>query len=177
MALETLWIAWKRHQHRLGYVLIGVLLFAAGWQLGRTTSPYYAASPIVFQEAPGVAADANNGSPEALVALRDAGLKKETASAQVAAATTVSPIPVGEGTATSSTSPLPPPQTPPQTGGETNAKMFAGSKNSNLYHHKDCPSVSSIKEENIIWWPSKEAAEAAGYKPSKCTEEKLSNTN
>lgn len=149
MALESLWVTWKRHQHRLGYILIGILLFAAGWQLGRTTSPYYAASPIVFQEAPGVAATDNNGSPEALVALRDAGLNKNNAPAQVAAAATASPSPIDQ-------------------------KMFAGSKNSSLYHHKDCPAVASIKPENIIWWSTKEAAEAAGYKPSKCTEEKLS---
>ncbi len=165
MSFESLWVTWKRYQHQLGYVIIGLLLFAAGWQLGRTTSPYYAASPIVFQEAPGVAADANNGSPEALVALRDAGLKKDTASPQVAAATTTSPSPaVGL-----------PAEASAQAEGETNTKLFAGSKNSNLYHHKDCPSVGSIKEENIIWWPSKEAAEAAGYKPSKCTEEKVGN--
>lgn len=174
MALETLWVFWKRHQHQAGYFIIGILLFAAGWQFGRVTSPYYASHPIVFQEAPGTSPDANAGSVEALVALKEAG----EGSAQVAAAITTSPEPsMGESILPSSTTtPLPPPQTPPPAGGETPDKIYVGSKNSDLYHYKTCSSASRIKEENQIWWPTREAAEAAGYKPSKCTID-LNTTN
>jgi len=169
MSLASLWVTWKRHHQRIGYGVVGLLLFAAGWQAGRVTSPYWASHPIVFEEAPGVT---NNGSAEALGALQEAGLiksqtaqeeqQKGSATAEVAAATTASPtLLVGE------TTPL---RSAPE------ERIFVGSKNSNLYHHKDCSSAKRIKEENQIWWPTKEAAEAAGYTPSQCTTEKLNNT-
>lgn len=145
MNLTSFWVIWKRNQQRLGYVLVCLMMFAAGWQAGRVTSPYYASNPIIFQEAPSSSAGANNGSSEALIALRDAGLNN-SAPPQIAAAHTMSPSP---------------------------SAMFAGSKNSNLYHHKECPNARQIKQENIIWWTTREAAEAAGYKPSKCTQEKF----
>lgn len=45
---------WFRKYHKQGGLVLAFLLtFAAGWQLGRVMSPYYAAHPIVFQEAPG----------------------------------------------------------------------------------------------------------------------------
>jgi hypothetical protein len=138
MSLTSLWITWKRYQHKIGYIVVGILLFAAGWQTGRVTSPYYAANPIVFEEAAGVT---NNGSPEALLALQEAGLGNERVAesvqqsdspvAEVAAAVTISPTTqVGED------SPLP----------STEARLYVGSKNSNLYHHKDCPCAKRIKE-------------------------------
>lgn len=159
MSLESLWVMWKRHHHQTGYLIVGLVAFAAGWQLGRVTSPYYAAHPIVFQAAPGEAVKENNGSAEALVALQKAGQQEGAAPTQVTAARTIEPtLPVGEGT--------------PKSQGEEQ-RMFAGSKNSSLYHHKECPGWRRIKEENIRWWPTRAAAEAAGYKPSKCTQEML----
>lgn len=50
---------------------------------------------------------------------------------------------------------------------------FVGSKNSDKYHHPDCPSARQIKTENEVWFNSREHAEAAGYVPSACTKEKL----
>lgn len=140
MALESLWVLWKQHRHRAGQATAALLLFAAGWQTGRVMSPYYAASPIVFQESPATPAGANTGSAEALVTLQEASPQ---------------PLVAGE-------------STPPATSG-----LFVGSKNSNLYHHKDCPSAKQIKNENQIWWPDAESAEAAGYSPSKCTQNRL----
>lgn len=156
MSLASLWVTWKRHQHQIGYILVGIVLFAAGWQTGRVTSPYYASNPIVFEESANMPAAANTGSTEDLIALQQAGQQLAGDSSAVAAATTsVSPsiAPIGDG-----------------------ARLFVGSKNSDLYHHKDCPSGKRIKEENQIWWATREAAEAAGYAPSQCTKEKLGNT-
>ncbi len=165
MSLASLWVFWKQHNHRAGYVVAGLLLLAVGWQMGRVTSPYYAANPIVFQEAPGVA-EQNNGAADKLAALQQAGqnVAKVGESPQVAGAATASPTPlVGETPLRSPSSAGPAPS--------TEERIYVGSKNSNLYHHKDCPSAKQIKEENQVWWPTREAAEAAGYSPSKCTQE------
>lgn len=49
-----MFLVWFRKYRKFGgVVLLTLLTFAAGWQLGRVMSPYYAAHPIVFQEAPG----------------------------------------------------------------------------------------------------------------------------
>lgn len=146
MALESLWVFWKQHRHRAAQATAALLLFAAGWQTGLVMSPYYAASPIVFQESPATPAGANMGSAQDLVTLQE----------QIAGTVIISPKPsIGE-------------STPPATTG-----LFVGSKNSNLYHHKDCPSAKQIKKENQIWWPDAESAQAAGFSPSKCTQNRL----
>lgn len=146
MALESLWVFWKQHGRRAGQATAALLLFAAGWQTGRVMSPYYTASPIVFQESPATPPGANTGSVKELTSLQE----------QIA------------GTATTSPKPSTRESTPPATSG-----LFVGSKNSNLYHHKDCPSAKQIKNANQIWWPDAESAEAAGYSPSKCTQNKV----
>jgi hypothetical protein len=43
---------------------------------------------------------------------------------------------------------------------------YVASKNGTKYHLPWCGSAKQIKEENKIWFPSKEAAEAAGYTPA-----------
>jgi len=45
-------------------------------------------------------------------------------------------------------------------------KMYVVSKNSDKYHLPWCSGAQRIKEENKIWFASKEDAEKAGYKPS-----------
>ena len=40
---------------------------------------------------------------------------------------------------------------------------FVGSKNSDKYHYPDCKHVKDIKESNLVWFESVEAAIAAGY--------------
>jgi len=53
----------------------------------------------------------------------------------------------------------------------TGKKLYVASKNSNLYHTLDCPYVKQIKEENLIWFISREEAEASGRKPHSCVDE------
>jgi hypothetical protein len=43
--------------------------------------------------------------------------------------------------------------------------VFVGSKNSTLYHLPSCAAAKRIKDTNKICFPSKDAAEAKGYKP------------
>ena len=44
---------------------------------------------------------------------------------------------------------------------------FVGSKNGTIYHLSSCSGASRIKEENKIWFSSKEEAEGLGYTPAK----------
>ena len=46
------------------------------------------------------------------------------------------------------------------------AMLYVGSKNSNKYHLPDCPGALRIKEENKIWFSSREEAEDLGYTPA-----------
>jgi len=43
---------------------------------------------------------------------------------------------------------------------------YVASKNSNKYHAPWCSGAQRIKEENKIWFNSKEEAEASGYTPA-----------
>lgn len=46
--------------------------------------------------------------------------------------------------------------------------LFVGSVNSNKYHLPDCTWAKRIKEENLIWFSSKEDAGNKGYIPANC---------
>lgn len=144
----SLWVFFQKHKHRLGSAIAGILLFAAGWQTGRVMSPYWAAHPIIFEDQP-----SSGGTAEELSSLRQE--QENTATVQNPTPT-VAAAQAGGGENT-----------------QQKAGKFVGSVNSDLYHDLSCPSVSSIKEENQIWFASVEEAEAAGYSPSKCTIEKL----
>ena len=58
--------------------------------------------------------------------------------------------------------------------GENNYKIlgnFLASINGKAYYPKDCMAANRIKEENRIWFNTKEEAEAQGYKPAQnCTQ-------
>lgn len=43
---------------------------------------------------------------------------------------------------------------------------FVGSKNGTTYHFPWCSGAARIKEENKVWFATKEAAEMAGYHPA-----------
>lgn len=43
---------------------------------------------------------------------------------------------------------------------------YVASKNGTAYHYPWCPGALKIKEENKIWFETKEAAESRGYKPA-----------
>lgn len=51
---------------------------------------------------------------------------------------------------------------------EKAAKAFAGSKNSTLYHTRDCQYVKRIKTENLVWFNSVQEAAATGRQPHSC---------
>ena len=131
-----------------------------GFQAGRVTSPYYATHPIIFQEECKTA-NSSGGSAEELLALKNAGKEQPTEQANAVA---------GEDSA------LQPKTTPTVAGANTRQEhsgQFVGSKNSDKYHHLDCSTWKSIKEENQVWFTSREDAESKGYKPTKCTADKL----
>lgn len=148
MDLTRWWVTARQRGGKFAVAALGLLLFAVGWQAGRVTSPYYAAHPIIFEDSQPA------GSRGELTTLREQGQQL----------------------AGPSTSPGHTPPAAPAVAGSTTASQtvkFVGSVNSNLYHHIDCPLGKRIKEENQVWFDSVEEAEAAGYQPSKCTQEKL----
>lgn len=49
--------------------------------------------------------------------------------------------------------------------GQPNGK-FVASKNGSSYHYPWCPGALKIKEENKLWFQTKEEAEKNGYKPA-----------
>ena len=115
MDLTRLWALAVQHSRTLSLALSALLIFAAGWLLGRAMSPYYAASPIVFEDKQCEACTAGQGTSEQLQALQEQGRGEQVAA----------------------------------------------------------PPAIRIKTENQIWFSSVTEAESAGYKPSKCTQEKL----
>lgn len=50
---------------------------------------------------------------------------------------------------------------PPATSG-----AFVASKNGEKYYLPSCSGAKRIKEENKVWFPTREAAEASGYEPA-----------
>lgn len=45
-------------------------------------------------------------------------------------------------------------------------KLYVASKSGTKYHYPWCSGALNIKEENKIWFSSKEQAESAGYQPA-----------
>ncbi len=59
-----------------------------------------------------------------------------------------------------------------QTAGTQAAEgAFAGSKNSTLYHIRNCQYVNRIKAENLVWFATTAEAEASGRQPHSCVKE------
>jgi hypothetical protein len=50
--------------------------------------------------------------------------------------------------------------------GETKEGAYVGSKNGDKYHLPWCSGALRIKEENKVWFRTKEEAEASGYSPA-----------
>jgi len=48
----------------------------------------------------------------------------------------------------------------------SDSKLYVASKNGTKYHFPWCSGAERIKEENKIWFSSKEEAEKAGYTPA-----------
>lgn len=79
---------------------------------------------------------------------------------QGASSTAVAPIPVEPSLARPITPSTPAAAAAPVAGG------YVASKSGTKYYLPWCGSVSRIKEENKVWFATKEEAEAAGYKPA-----------
>lgn len=148
-------VTWfQKHAFKLLIMSVALIAFGAGWQLGRLSSPYYAAHPIVFEDRPCDCQASSGGTSDAL--------KELQAQSTSLPKTKTSPSPP-EPTVAAATS----------TAESAAPGNFVASKLSNLYHHISCPSVKRIKAENQVWFETREAAEAAGLAPSKCTQEFL----
>lgn len=159
----TIWAFWHKRRNLIGQVVISLLIFMVGWQLGKIMSPYYAAQPIVFEDSqcdnPGDRGELSELQAEG-VAKREQANSKQNADKDQPDTLTATPKSAVAGTATNK-----------QT--NTAQKKFVGSVNSNLYHDPTCSSSKRIKEQNQIWFANEEEARRAGYSPSKCTREKL----
>lgn len=161
----TFWVFAQKHKYRSGQLLLALLIFAVGWQAGKVMSPYYAASPIIFEDRPCEGQASSGGTAAELQALQEEG--RQQAARKTLGDDAAEPAAVGvEETAA-------PNPAVAGTSAPTSQKLFVGSVNSNLYHHKDCSTASRIKSENQLWFASTEEAEATGYSPSQCTREKL----
>ncbi len=51
---------------------------------------------------------------------------------------------------------------------QNNTGAYVASKSGSLYYTPTCSGASRIKEENKVWFQTKEAAEARGYKTAHC---------
>jgi competence protein ComEC len=51
-------------------------------------------------------------------------------------------------------------------GSQAGEKLYVASKSGTKYHYPWCSGALNIKEENKIWFSSKEQAAAAGYTPA-----------
>lgn len=138
---ETKWgMFFAKHNKSIGYSVAGILIFLLGWQAGRVMSPYYASSPIVFEDRQCGACPSSGGSSEALQSLISS-----------------------PGTSSA-------PSVPQNDSRAIQAGLYVGSRNSTLFHHYTCASARSIKAENQVWFATYDAAIAAGRTPSSCTQ-------
>jgi len=141
--ITSLWVFFQNKRKLINQILIGLIVFVAGWLAGQVTSPYYSSQPIIFQErGPGAVAGTSSGDLESLQQ-KGVEMRQQKNVQQVLADTRMTP---GSG-------------------------EYVASVNSNLFHHVSCAAAKSIKEENQIWFTSAEQARQAGYSPSKCTQE------
>lgn len=54
----------------------------------------------------------------------------------------------------------------PKASASTGEGVYVASKNGSKYYLPSCSGAKRINEENKIWFPTKEAAEASGYGPA-----------
>lgn len=159
MSLGAWWLTLKTNQKLVLNILVGVLLFAAGWQLGRVMSPYYAAHPIIFEEG---STDAG-GSQEELVKLRKEGVSETTERGVTPVSGNVVTSPGVEERSTGESA-------SGEIAGTATRGRFVGSKNSNKYHAvPECTTWKQIKTANQIWFADQAEAQSAGYMPTSCT--------
>ncbi|OGY30984.1 MAG: hypothetical protein A3C02_00535 [Candidatus Andersenbacteria bacterium RIFCSPHIGHO2_02_FULL_45_11] len=142
MAGTSLRMFFIKYDKAIGYSIFGILLFLLGWQTGRVMSPYYASSPIVFEDRQCSACPSSGGSSEALESLISS---PSTSSTPLVPQNDSKGLPAGQ------------------------AGVYVGSKNSTLFHHYTCASAKTIKAVNQVWFATYDTAVAAGRTPSACT--------
>lgn len=145
MADTTLvWAFFKQHNRLIFNVLLWLLIFASGWQLGRAMFPYYDSRPIVFQDRECTDCTSSGGSVAELQDIKEQGIasREEESKPQVA-------------------------------GAQVSQGEYVASVNSSLFHHVSCSSAGRISPQNQLWFTTMEEAQAAGYSPSKCTQDLL----
>jgi len=148
MDFSSVWAFYQHHRKKTTPTLLIICALLIGWHLGRITSPYYTAHPIIFEDKD----CADRGSPEELSQLKQQGIAQQE----------------------EKTTPTPTESSPePAVAGTKTSGKFVGSINSNLFHDPSCGPSKRIKKENQIWFSSIAEAEARGYSPSKCTQQKL----
>ncbi len=143
MAGTSLRMFFAKHDKMIGYSIFGILLFLLGWQTGRVMSPYYASSPIIFEDRQCSVCPSSGGTAEALQSLISS---PDPSSAPSVPQSDSRGLPTGQ------------------------AGLYVGSKSSTLFHHYTCASAKSIKPANQVWFATYEAAIAAGRTPSACTQ-------
>lgn len=155
MELSSFWAFIKTRRQLIGTILLGVVLFLLGWQLGRAMSPYYDSRPIIFSDEN--CSNKAGGTLEELSALQRKGQALQS--------------PAGE-----SPSSQPKASVAAASAGiqEQTTKLFIGNKNSRLFHHRDCPTWQRIGLTNRVQFSTAEEATAAGYQPTQCTQQKIS---
>ena len=157
--LTSLWVFYKSHRNHLGTIVLGLLLFVAGFQAGKVTSPYYSASPIIFNDRECNECSSSGGSRVELDNLKEEGIAQRQPSKNEKPVATNLDENSNQVIAGATT--------------EIEKKAFVGSKNSDLFHDPSCSSAGRINEANQVWFASQADAESAGYSPSKCTKDKL----
>ena len=66
MQFASIQLFFKQHDKAIGAGLIAVLIFLLGWHMGRVMSPYYASTPIVFEDRACSACPSSSGSLQEL---------------------------------------------------------------------------------------------------------------
>ena|SRR3989344_7623558 len=140
MEFTSFWVAWQRYKANIGLFTSTAVALLIGLYIGQATSPFAAATPIIFTDVPKEdISQVIEGVKLSGVALRPATSKQPA----VAAATTL-----------------------PNT---SSSGDYIASKNSNLYHHISCAAAKRILPANARYFKTPQEAEGVGLTPSKCT--------
>lgn len=135
-----------QHDSTIGMAVIAILIFLVGWQTGRVMSPYYASSPIVFEDRTCNTCPSSVGTSQTLQDVREGTKPPVNSTESIVDDPGASNVPAGQ------------------------QGLYVGSKNSTLFHHYTCASAQTIKAENQVWYATYQEAAQAGRSPSSCTQ-------
>lgn len=150
MGVSRMRLFFAQYDNAIGTAILAILIFVLGWYAGRVMSPYYASSPIVFEDRTCDVCPASQGSLQDLLEKSPGTKPPETSVETRTGQPGGQEVPAGQ------------------------QGVYVASKNSNLFHHYTCAPAKTIKPENRVWYATYEEAQSAGLSPSACTQ-KLSN--